>query len=159
MRGQDVGAAAAVFNTAQQVAGARGVALFGVVFFGVLSGHAPAVSADLVPALRARLASTLPEPALSTTVTAFRRCADDRARGRDPAVTPASCQVATLQTTEPASAPAIAEHLQRANALNYAHAYAVALSCTVATLLLAFLAGLAFPAPSRGQRAEHPPPD
>ena len=156
---RDAGAAAGVFTTAQQIAGALGVALIGVVFFGVLAGHAPAVSADLAPALRARVADTLPEPALAATVADFRRCADDRARGRDPAVAPASCQAATLQTTDPALAPAIAELLQRANALNYAHAYAVALYCAVATLLLACLAGLAFPAPSRGQRGGLLPPD
>ena len=135
------------------------MALIGVVFFGVLAGHAPAVSADLAPALRARVADTLPEPALAATVADFRRCAAARARARAPAAAPASCQAATLQTTDPALAPAIAELLQRANALNYAHAYAVALYCAVATLLLACLAGLAFPAPSRGQRGGLLPPD
>jgi hypothetical protein len=151
VQGRDAGSAAGVFTTAQQIAGALGVARIGVVFFGVLTSHAPAVSTDLAPELRARLADTLSEPALATTIADFRRCADDRARSSDPAVTPASCEVATLQASDPAVAPAIAEVLQRANALNYAHAYVVALYCTVGLLVFAFAAALALPAHQRGQ--------
>jgi hypothetical protein len=133
--------------------------LIGVVFFGVLAGSAPTISADLAPELRARLVGALPESAVTTTVADFQRCAEDRARSRDPADPPASCQVATLGATDPAVAPVIADISRRANALTYARAYAVALFCCVAALLVAFLAGLAFPAPARPQRVELQPPD
>ncbi|MFN8511056.1 MAG: MFS transporter [Chloroflexia bacterium] len=146
--GRDAGAAAGVFTTAQQIAGALGVALIGVVFFGALAGQAPGIAADLAPGLRARLASALPDSAVSATVADFQRCVADRASSRDPAEPPASCQVATLRTADPAIAPAIGDTLQRANALSYAHAHAIALFCCVGTLILASLASLTFPAPT-----------
>lgn len=148
VQGKDAGAAAGVFTTAQQIAGALGVALIGVVFFGVLAGRAPTVSAAVAPEVRARLA-TLAEPARSATVADFQRCADDRARSTDPAVLPESCAAATLRSGDPLVAPALAAGLHRANALNYAGAYAVALYCSVAALLVAFGAALLLPARRR----------
>ncbi len=143
---RDAGAAAGVFTTAQQIAGAVGVALIGVVFFGALSRHAPAISADLAPALQGRLEVTLPGERVAPIVAAFRAYADDRASGSDPAVTPPSCEVAALRPAEPAAASAIADALARANARGYADAYVLALACTVGALILAATAALAFPA-------------
>ncbi|MCA1670622.1 MAG: hypothetical protein LC793_25215, partial [Thermomicrobia bacterium] len=144
---RDAGSAAGVLTTVQQIAGAVGVALIGVIFFGTLAHHAPAVSADLAPGLRQQLAMSLPAATVSSTVADFQTCADDRARSRDPAVTPASCHAATLQSTDPAANTAVAESLQRANARNYADAYVTAMFFNVGTLLLAFVCAFALPAP------------
>ena len=43
---RDAGSAAGVLTTVQQIAGAIGIALIGVLFFGILARHAPAVGAD-----------------------------------------------------------------------------------------------------------------
>jgi EmrB/QacA subfamily drug resistance transporter len=148
IQNRDAGSAAGVFTTVQQIASAVGVAIIGVLFFGILALHAPAVSGDLAPSLRQQLAAaSLPAPVVSSTVADFQRCADDRARSRDPAVTPASCNAPSLQATESTANAAIADTLQRANARNYADAYATAMFFNVGTLLLAFVCAFALPVP------------
>jgi hypothetical protein len=128
------------------------VAIIGLIFFGALAQHAPAVSADLAPGLRQQLAAvSLPAAAVSATVADVQTCADDRARSRDPAVTPASCDAATLQPTEPTANTTIADTLQRANARNYADAYVTAMFFNVATLLLALVCALALPTARTGE--------
>ena len=145
---RDAGSAAGVFTTVQQIAGALGVALIGVLFFGVLASHAPVVSTALAPGLRQQLsAAPLSAGTIASTVADVQTCADDRARSRDPAVTPASCNAATLQPTEPTANTAVADALQHANAQNYADAYVTAMFFNVATLLLAFVCAFALPAP------------
>ncbi len=138
---RDAGSAAGVLTTVQQIAGAIGVALIGVVFFGVLAHHAPTVSAEIAPALQQQL----PAATARTTVADFRACADDRARSRDPAVAPSSCQTATLQPADPSALTVVAEALQRANARNYADAYVTAMFLNVGALFLAFVCALALP--------------
>jgi len=143
---RDAGSAAGVLTTVQQIAGAIGVALIGVVFFGVLAHHAPTVSAAIAPALQRQL----PAMVARATIADFRTCADDRARSRDPAIAPPSCQAPTLQAADPPALAAIADALQRANARNYADAYVTAMFANVGALLLAFACALALPrAPSR----------
>jgi EmrB/QacA subfamily drug resistance transporter len=148
VQNRDAGSAAGVLTTVQQIAGAMGVAIIGVIFFGALAHHAPVVSADLAPALRQEIASaSLPALAITSTVADFQTCADDRARSRDPAITPTSCQVPTLQSPDPAARTPIADALQRANARNYADAYVTAMFVNVGTLLVALVCAFALPAP------------
>src|SRR5207249_183679 len=85
IQNRDAGSAAGVLTTVQQIAGAVGVAIIGVIFFGVLAHHAPAVSADLAPALGQQLTSaSLPPATVSATVADVQDYANDRARSRDP---------------------------------------------------------------------------
>jgi EmrB/QacA subfamily drug resistance transporter len=142
---RDAGSAAGVLTTVQQIASAVGVAIIGVVFFGALAHHAPAVSANLAPGLQRQL----PTATASATIADFRACADDRASSRDPAITPARCQTATLHPADPSVATIVTDALQRANARNYADAYVIALFLNVLALLLAFVCAFALPAPRR----------
>lgn len=145
----DAGAASGVLQTSQQIGSALGVALIGVIFFGVLAGHAPAISGDLAPDLARQLTGLSGGDAGAATAADFRACADDRARSHDPAITPASCQQPSLQTTEPSVAPTITAFLQRANARNYANAYAVSMLASSGFLIVAAACALALPAPTR----------
>jgi EmrB/QacA subfamily drug resistance transporter len=98
VRRQDAGAASGVLNTIQQLGGAVGVALIGVIFFGLLGSHASAVSADLAPRLRADLQSAgLPAPLSQRVVSGFATCFHDRSSAKDPSAVPASCQRAQSQ--------------------------------------------------------------
>jgi len=147
---RDAGSASGVLITCQQIAGAMGVAIIGVVFFGVLASHAPAVSAGLVPDLQQQLTTaTLPTGMIVRTVADFQTCADDHARSRDPAVAPASCARPTLQSSDTATSAAITATLDRANARNYANAYVVSMAVNVLTLLLGLVVAFALPAPRR----------
>jgi hypothetical protein len=93
IRGQDAGAASGVLTTAQQVGGAVGVAVIGVIFFGLLSSQAAGVSADLAPRLDADVrAAGLPALASRQVVAGFRTCFQDRASAKDPTAVPPSCQ-------------------------------------------------------------------
>jgi EmrB/QacA subfamily drug resistance transporter len=98
IRRQDAGSASGVLTTAQQVGGAVGVAVIGVIFFGLLSSQAAGVSADLAPRLDAGLrAAGLPAPASQQVVAGFQTCFQDRASAKDPTAVPPSCQGVTGQ--------------------------------------------------------------
>ncbi|HEU4399777.1 MAG TPA: MFS transporter [Actinomycetota bacterium] len=94
IRGQDAGAASGVLTTAQQVGSAIGVAVIGVIFFGLLSSQAAGVTADLAPQLGASLQSTAGLPASTSrqVVAGFEACFQDRASAKDPSAVPPSCQ-------------------------------------------------------------------
>ena len=149
----DAGAASGVLVTAQQIGGALGVALIGVALFGALAGHAPVVSGALAPDLARQLAGTAAGGTTGATVAGFRACADDRARSNEPATIPASCRDLTAGAADPASASVVAAFLQRANARNYANAFAVGMLAATGLLLAAVACALALPRPPRPPRA------
>jgi EmrB/QacA subfamily drug resistance transporter len=98
IRGQDAGAASGVLSTVQQVGGAVGVAIIGVIFFGLLGSQAAGVVDDLSPGLRSGLQGAGLPPAASAQVEAgFRTCFQDRANAKDPSAVPASCARAQAQ--------------------------------------------------------------
>ncbi len=142
----DAGSASGLLVTSQQIGGALGVAIIGVVLFGVLAGHAARVSADLAPGLDRQLTTVgLQADIVATTVADFRACADDRARSHDPAILPVSCRRPTLQSAEPPVTAVIATFLQRTNARNYAHAAVISYLATLGFLLGALATAVTLP--------------
>ena len=98
IKGQDAGAASGVLTTVQQVGGAVGVAVIGVVFFGLLGSQAAGVADDLAPGLRAGLQGAgLPAAATEQVAAGFRTCFEDRANAKDPSAVPPSCAQAQAQ--------------------------------------------------------------
>ncbi|MFN8514167.1 MAG: MFS transporter [Thermomicrobiales bacterium] len=95
IRGGDAGAAAGALTTAQQIASALGVALIGVLFFSYLAGHADR-AASVVASERQQVLG-------AAATTEVRACLRDRAAGRDPNATPASCGVPAVATLDPAA--------------------------------------------------------
>ncbi|HEV8374289.1 MAG TPA: MFS transporter [Actinomycetota bacterium] len=92
IRRQDAGSASGVLTTVQQVGGAIGVAVIGVIFFGLLGSHAATVGNQLAPRLRTELEATgMPGQASRQVVAGFQTCFQDRANAKDPSATPASC--------------------------------------------------------------------
>jgi hypothetical protein len=88
IRRQDAGAASGVFSTVQQVGGAVGVAVIGVIFFGLLGSHAATVGNELAPRLRTELETAgMPGQASRQVVAGFRTCFQDRANAKDPSAT------------------------------------------------------------------------
>jgi hypothetical protein len=87
------GAASGMLNAVQQVGGAIGIAVIGVIFFGQLSAAAPASFDTAVPHLTAALsAAGLPPSTQSEIVNGVQTCFVDRSREKDASVVPASCQ-------------------------------------------------------------------
>jgi EmrB/QacA subfamily drug resistance transporter len=85
---RDAGSASGVLTTFQQLGGAIGVAVVGVVFFGLLSTNATTVTAPdagVTAQLRAKLtAAHLPPAVIGQQVATFTRCFQEQAKSSDP---------------------------------------------------------------------------
>ena len=93
----DAGAASGVLSSTNQLGSAIGVAIIGVVFFGLLASQAPASADAVAPKLRADLRhASVPVSAQGRIVREFETCFEDRAAEKDPSFAPPSC----LQTED-----------------------------------------------------------
>ena len=151
---QDAGSASGVLNTVQQLGGAVGVALIGVIFFGLLGSHASTVTADLAPGLRADLQTAgLPSPQSQQVVTSFATCFQDRSNAKDPSATPASCQLAQAQG-QGRIARVVAATTEDARRQNFSDVLERTLLFEVAVFLACFL--LMFLLPRGGRTVAQP---
>ncbi|HEV2376792.1 MAG TPA: MFS transporter [Streptosporangiaceae bacterium] len=152
---QDAGSASGVFNTGLQLGNSIGIALIGVVFFGVLGSQSAAAASAVTPALRAGLVSAgLPARALPGIETRFGACLHDRLVAADPTVTPAACRPPAGAVIPPAAKQVLAG--EGASAVRRAFAASVVrtLWFQVGVFLLSFLLMLALPARAgRGEGA------
>jgi EmrB/QacA subfamily drug resistance transporter len=90
---RDAGSASGVLTTVQQVGGAVGVAIIGVIFFGLLGSHSTSVAQAYTPGLVRQLeAQRVPTPVAANIARGFQRCFHDRASEKDPSVVPPSCR-------------------------------------------------------------------
>jgi hypothetical protein len=152
---QDAGAASGVLNTVQQVGGAVGVALIGVIFFGLLGSHAGAVTADETPRLRAQLETVgVPAPLSRQVAAGFASCFQDRASAKDPAATPASCQQAQAQGQGPIG-PVVAAAAGDARRRNFSDVLERTLRFEVAVYLACFFLMFLLPG-GRGRALTQP---
>nr|AHE14650.1 putative transporter EspT1 [uncultured bacterium] len=88
----EAGAASGALATAQQVGGAIGVAIVGVLFFGLIGINADRASSSQVTELKGALAAAdLPPATIQSTVDGFRTCFRERAHQKDVSATPAAC--------------------------------------------------------------------
>jgi EmrB/QacA subfamily drug resistance transporter len=148
------GSASGVLNAVQQVGGAIGVALIGVIFFGQLSHNAATSFATVEPQLRQTLTSQhVPAAEQDGLVSLARSCFVDRSQQKDASQTPPSCtlqggqQVASEVPVVPVSANTLTQAAQQASATNFSHAFKW--SMVYAVGLLAFTFCLAFALPRR----------
>jgi hypothetical protein len=158
IRGQDAGSASGVLTTVQQLGGAVGVALIGVIFFGLLGSHASAVGAELAPKLRGDLQTAgVPAPVSRQVVTGFETCFEDRSSAKDPSAVPASCRQAQARAGgQRQIGQVVMAAADAARKQNFSDALARTLWFEVAVFLSCFL--LIFLLPQvRGQPAAHQP--
>ncbi|MFL6227001.1 MAG: MFS transporter [Actinomycetes bacterium] len=161
IRGQDAGAASGVLSTVQQVGGAVGVALVGVIFFGLLGSQAAGVADDLIPGMQASLQSAGVPPTVSRQVAAgFRTCFEDRANAKDPSAVPASCARGQAQAqAQPQVGQVVAATADAARRQDFSQAFQRTLLFEVAVYLVCFLLMFLLPAArgeARGEHAEAP---
>jgi EmrB/QacA subfamily drug resistance transporter len=87
------GSASGTLNAAQQIGGAIGVAMVGVIFFGQLSHHATTSFEQAEPGIRSQLVSAgLPVAAQNQIITSVRTCYVDRTEEKDNTIVPESCK-------------------------------------------------------------------
>src|SRR5579875_1988916 len=90
---RDAGSASGVFGATNQLGGAIGVAVIGVLFFSLLTSQAVASANAVAPQIRSGLQSAgLPTQAQTQIVKGFTVCYRDRSAEKDPTVIPPSCR-------------------------------------------------------------------
>jgi EmrB/QacA subfamily drug resistance transporter len=89
---KDAGSASGALATAQQVGAALGIAVVGVIFFGLLGVNADSSSASALPQLRQELtAAGVPAIQQQLITGEFLACFSARAHAKDPSEEPAAC--------------------------------------------------------------------
>jgi EmrB/QacA subfamily drug resistance transporter len=149
---QDAGAASGVFNTGLQLGNSIGIAVIGVIFFGIIGSQAGPAASAVAPALRSGVvAAGVPARYAGQIETQFRVCLHDRLVAADPTVTPASCKPKAGQVITPATKRVLAG----AGASAVRHDFTASLVRTlwfqVGVFLLSFL--LMFALPGKPARA------
>lgn len=101
IQSKDAGSASGALATAQQVGAAIGIAVVGVIFFGLLGHNASGSIDSVTPRLRAELTTAaLPAAAQQQVLHGFQVCFTDRAHAKDPAAEPASCAAIRTQIAQ-----------------------------------------------------------
>jgi len=141
------GSASGVLNAVQQVGGAIGVAVIGVIFFGQLSSGAVNSFKGVEPQLRSQLtAQHIPPQAQNQIVQATEKCFVDRSKQKDASAVPESCKQGGVQV-DPALGKQLEHAALEANAKNFAHAFKWGIG--LGLILLAATFGLTFILPKR----------
>jgi EmrB/QacA subfamily drug resistance transporter len=154
IRAQDAGAASGVLTTVQQVGGAVGVAVVGVIFFGLLGSQAAGVADDVIGGLQRDLQASGVPPAVTQQVAAgFRTCFEDRSNAKDPSAVPASCARAQAQgQSQPQLAQVVGAAADSARRQNFSQAFQRTLLFEVGVFLACFLLVFLLPR-ARGEEA------
>ncbi len=153
---QDAGAASGVFNTGLQLGNSIGIALIGVIFFGIIGSQSGPAASAVAPALRSGVvAAGVPASYAGRIEAQFRVCLHDRLVAADPTVTPASCRPKAGQVITPATQRVLAG----AGASAVRHDFVASLVRTlwfqVGVFLLSFLLMFALPGkPARASAGE-----
>lgn len=159
---KDAGSASGIINAIGQIGGAIGVAVIGVIFFGLIASQSTA-SVDSVRAeLTADLtAGGVPEFAVPTVITSFETCFHDRASAKDFGDMPQSCKDAqAAQASLADSAPelakavgaAVGKHALEANQRNFTSAITGALKWEIGALFVVFLLSFLLPRRPRSEK-------
>jgi EmrB/QacA subfamily drug resistance transporter len=102
---RDAGSASGVFNTGLQLGNSIGIALIGVIFFGLLGSQSGPAAAAVAPQLRSGLAAaSVPAQFTGRIEGQFGICLHDRLVAADPTVTPPSCRPSAAERALPAAA-------------------------------------------------------
>jgi EmrB/QacA subfamily drug resistance transporter len=150
------GSASGVLTTVQQVGGALGVAVIGIIFFGQVSGYAPVVAQSSAQTLSAQLATAgVPQAAIAGATSTFTRCFVARSASSNPSATPPGCPDLTQSRSCPtpsSSTPSTVVCLvgpvaAQAVAQNFDHAFRDSLFFEMACFGLVFLMVFALPKP------------
>jgi EmrB/QacA subfamily drug resistance transporter len=153
---QDAGSASGVFNTGLQLGNSIGIAVIGVIFFGLLGSQSGAAATSVAPALRGNLvAAGMPAQYTGLISTQFRACLHDRLVAADPTVTPASCKPKAGQAISPAAHRVIAAAGASAVRDDFVASVVRTLWFQVGVFFLSFLLMFALPA-GAGRRSTAP---
>lgn len=124
---RNAGSASGVLNAVQQLGGAIGVAMIGVVFFGQLTQHAPASFTSVEPQIRSELTkANVPEAMQAQIIEGAKTCYVDRSTQKDAHETPESCKLLEGQAATPGSeviATVVTNAVKEANSNNFTNGF------------------------------------
>lgn len=137
------GSASGTLNAVQQIGGAVGVAVIGVVFFGQLTSGAAANFGSVESTIRTQLAAEhIPDPAQDAIISGLQSCFVDRAHEKDSSVVPDSCKTDASAQLSPAVTDILVNGAKKANTVNFQHAFRIAFFYEIG--LIAAAIGLSF---------------
>jgi EmrB/QacA subfamily drug resistance transporter len=147
---REAGAASGLLNTTFQLGSAIGVAVLGVIFFGLLGSQADASSRSVASQLRNELtAANITTSESSNVITEFRDCFHEQMNSRDPATASRQCDHGPgsldAQSARPAARPAVAQAAAGATVDDYRAAYKKTMWVEVGLFLVAAALSLALP--------------
>lgn len=151
------GSASGVMSALQQVSGALGVALVGMIFFGHIASSAPKAFDQVAPQLQKELSALqLPAQAQESIIKNVGQCFADRAAQKDQSELPESCKHVQAEPTPAGEVVnrAVVQAAKEANAANFANAYNWATVFSVGVMTLTFL--LSFTLPRHFKMSEAP---
>jgi EmrB/QacA subfamily drug resistance transporter len=147
------GSASGTLNAVQQVGGAIGVALVGVIFFGALSQNAAASFASAEPTIKQHLTSNhVPKDVADSVVDNIKTCYVDRTEETDNTITPKSCK--ELETANQGSAqnPAftdlndvVTSATKKAVSDNFVNAFRATMIYAASIVAISFITSLFLP--------------
>jgi EmrB/QacA subfamily drug resistance transporter len=145
---QHAGSASGVFNTGLQLGNSIGIAVIGVIFFGMLGSQSAAAAHAVAPQLRSGLAAEhVAAPVAGRIEGQFADCLHARLIAADPTVTPAACQLRGPATALPAGVRhALASAGTRAVGRDFVSSVERTLWFQVGAFLLSFVLMAALPA-------------
>lgn len=146
------GSASGILNAVQQVGGAVGIAIIGVIFFGQLSHGAYSSYNSTIPELRQQLTTLhVPAEAQDQIINQTRTCFHDRSVEKDSNIVPESCKQAEASSDNNAVSQKIGETVglsaRQANAINFADAFRSSVIYII--LLLVVVCGLSLTLPKK----------
>jgi EmrB/QacA subfamily drug resistance transporter len=149
------GSASGILNAVQQVGGAIGVAIIGVIFFGQLSHAAPASFDAVKPQLQQTLtAAQVPASAQPQIISGVEQCYVDQSRATDANQTPDSCkQLQQAGGSNKELSNDIKDAVRQANAANFENAFRWSITFAIALLVLTF--GFSFLLPKQFKAAAY----
>jgi EmrB/QacA subfamily drug resistance transporter len=143
------GSASGVMSAIQQLGGAIGIAIIGVIFFGQLTHHSDASFTSVEPNIRSELTKAhVPAQAQASIIQGVRDCFNDRAAQTDANATPDSCKKMQSNTAGPATpaskaiGAAVEDATKEANAANFINAFKFGVIYEAALVVITF--GLSF---------------
>ena len=143
---QDAGAASGVFNTGLQLGNSIGIALIGVIFFGIIGSQSGPAASAVAPALRSGVVAAGAPASYADRIEAqFRVCLHDRLVASDPTATPASCQPKPGQVITPATQRVLAAAGTSAVRQDFTASLVRTLWFQVGVFLVSFLLMFALP--------------
>lgn len=143
------GSASGILNAVQQVGGAIGVAIIGVIFFTGLNHHAVPSFNQATPSLQSHLTTLhIPAQEQQAIIDGSRTCFNDRTNEKDANVIPASCESKNAQATTPIAQQiggAVAQSAKEANAINFAHSFRTGVIYVISLLAVSSLLSFTLP--------------